>query len=176
VIRRRSPSPNLLVFERMGCRCTDADGDGVTTCRGDCDDTRDDIPGVELCGNGIDDDCDGLADCQQPLVCPPGEDPPGEATGVAVAMDQETVFWDPTPLADRYDATRGRLTDLWFHGGVREAECFAQDLIVPEFVDPELPTVSEGFYYLVRAETGSPALCRQGTWGAGRDDDIDACP
>jgi hypothetical protein len=176
VIRQRARSPNLLVFERMGCRCSDADGDGVTTCRGDCDDTRDDIPGVELCGNGIDDDCDGLADCQQPFVCPPGEDPPGEATGVEVAADRQTVFWDPTPLADRYDATRGRLTDLWFHGGVREATCLAQDLAVPELVDPERPTVSEGFYYLVRAETGSPALCRQGTWGGGRDDEIDACP
>jgi hypothetical protein len=42
----------------------DGDGDGWTTCAGDCDDedaaTNPDA--VELCGNGLDDDCDGLID------------------------------------------------------------------------------------------------------------------
>ncbi len=42
---------------------TDADGDGVLLCAGDCDDARAEAgPGfVELC-NGLDDDCDGVTD------------------------------------------------------------------------------------------------------------------
>ncbi len=42
----------------------DQDGDGFTTCEGDCDDTATNVnPGVaEVCGNGIDDDCDGETD------------------------------------------------------------------------------------------------------------------
>ena len=41
----------------------DADQDGYTTCRGDCNDNNEDIhPGVpDLC-NGVDDDCDGYVD------------------------------------------------------------------------------------------------------------------
>lgn len=40
--------------------CVDADGDGVTTCDGDCaDDDEDVLPGVaERCGDGVDNDCD----------------------------------------------------------------------------------------------------------------------
>jgi hypothetical protein len=41
--------------------CYDADGDGRTTCAGDCNDANPNIyPGhAELCTNSIDDDCDG---------------------------------------------------------------------------------------------------------------------
>jgi hypothetical protein len=43
---------------------SDADGDGVTLADGDCDDTNDAIkPGLdEVCGDGYDNDCDGVAD------------------------------------------------------------------------------------------------------------------
>jgi hypothetical protein len=46
-----------------GCSSTDADGDGISHCDGDCDDTRASIhPGAaEIC-NALDDDCDGLVD------------------------------------------------------------------------------------------------------------------
>jgi hypothetical protein len=42
----------------------DLDGDGYTIAQGDCDDCDDNInPGAaELCGNGLDDNCDGLTD------------------------------------------------------------------------------------------------------------------
>jgi hypothetical protein len=43
----------------------DRDRDGVTIAAGDCDDTSDQIKGgafAEICGDGLDNDCDGVAD------------------------------------------------------------------------------------------------------------------
>jgi len=44
--------------------CTDRDGDGISECDGDCDDTDPmSVPGAnEICGDGIDNNCDGMAD------------------------------------------------------------------------------------------------------------------
>jgi hypothetical protein len=43
--------------------CVDADGDGVSTCAGDCDDNNKDVyPGAMETQNGVDDDCDGKVD------------------------------------------------------------------------------------------------------------------
>ena len=44
--------------------CVDNDLDGFTTCAGDCDDTSANVfPGApEVCGDGVDNDCDGLVD------------------------------------------------------------------------------------------------------------------
>jgi hypothetical protein len=46
---------------RLEKYCVDADGDGVTVCAGDCNDNNPAVyPGhAEVCGNSIDDDCDG---------------------------------------------------------------------------------------------------------------------
>jgi hypothetical protein len=43
----------------------DADGDGFSSCAGDCDDTRPAVnpDGAKICGNGLDDDCDGEPEC-----------------------------------------------------------------------------------------------------------------
>jgi len=47
--------------------CVDGDGDGYTTCTGDCNDNDQDIHpqgwNSPLCQNGIDNDCDGKIDC-----------------------------------------------------------------------------------------------------------------
>jgi hypothetical protein len=45
----------------------DADGDGQSVAQGDCDDTNAMVKkgGVEICGDGLDNDCDGVADRSQ---------------------------------------------------------------------------------------------------------------
>ena len=44
--------------------CSDTDGDGITTCDGDCDDgdALSNPGGNEICGDGVDNNCDGNAD------------------------------------------------------------------------------------------------------------------
>ena len=46
-----------------GITCSDADGDGFTTCQGDCDDGRADVhPGADEVCDDVDNDCDGVVD------------------------------------------------------------------------------------------------------------------
>ncbi len=57
----------------------DADGDGMTIADGDCDDTDDTIKlgAAEICGDGLDNDCDGVADWTTAAatpVCTPYDD------------------------------------------------------------------------------------------------------
>jgi hypothetical protein len=46
------------------CLTPDADGDGITQCDNDCNDQNPTVhPGVpDLCGDHIDNDCDGIID------------------------------------------------------------------------------------------------------------------
>jgi len=50
------------------CDPVDDDGDGYSECDGDCDDTLDFVhPGaLEICGDGLDENCDGATDLQPP--------------------------------------------------------------------------------------------------------------
>ena len=63
----------------------DQDGDGFTTCEGDCDDNDASVfPNApELC-DGIDNDCDGLIDEDVPVVSITQESVPNFCQGVAV--------------------------------------------------------------------------------------------
>ena len=54
-------------------RPVDSDRDGITSCAGDCDDRqRDTYPGAPgVCGDGRDNDCNGVADAQDEGECAP---------------------------------------------------------------------------------------------------------
>ncbi|MGE0868497.1 MAG: putative metal-binding motif-containing protein, partial [Kofleriaceae bacterium] len=72
----------------------DGDGDGVSPMAGDCDDTNLAVhPGAtEVCGDGLDNDCDGVADRSQDgdgaaTACNPFD----PATPVAITIDPSSV-------------------------------------------------------------------------------------
>jgi len=72
---------NGQVDEIEGCdSCPDADGDGWTTCDGDCDDTNPDInpDATEIC-NSVDDNCNGQID--EGLECGVECNPDGDGDG-----------------------------------------------------------------------------------------------
>ncbi len=64
--------------------CVDQDGDGAGVGPGctvfDCDDSNAAIPGVEICGNGIDEDCSGIADQGCPCTDDTGNPLPDGST------------------------------------------------------------------------------------------------
>ncbi|MSP60514.1 MAG: hypothetical protein EXR72_09275 [Myxococcales bacterium] len=78
----------------------DLDGDGQSIADGDCDDRKDVASAktrkkgaMEICGNGIDDDCNGIAD--DGLACDPFKD-----NNVPVHVDKRSFGGDPFPAVD----------------------------------------------------------------------------
>jgi len=104
----------------------DGDGDGSSTCEGDCDDgdealTPDDLDGdgystcdddcddgepaahpdaVEICDDGIDNDCDGAADADDPECDPTGDDDDTTGDDDDSTGDDDTTGDDDDSTAD----------------------------------------------------------------------------
>jgi uncharacterized membrane protein len=108
------------------CPCLDADGDGVTTCGGDCNDGNAAVhPGaVETC-NGVDDDCNGTVDD----VAVPASHP---ALTLANVAGNTQLSWDPVSGATGYDVFAGDLMELRAQGGnyasLTSAACMSDNL------------------------------------------------
>lgn len=78
----QTPSANIV----------DGDGDGRSPAAGDCDDTRNTVggavggvPQAEVCGDGLDNDCSGVAD--RGVGDPPGTCYPFDGTPESLAID-----------------------------------------------------------------------------------------
>ena len=66
----------------FGAPCADVDGDGVRSCEGDCrDDDARIFPGSGETCNGVDDDCDGVVDGDEPMDVVLAEDGTTLTTG-----------------------------------------------------------------------------------------------
>lgn len=163
-------------YAEIGCHCnTDGDGDGVFPCAGgDCDDSDPEVAlgTSEVCTDVKDNDCDGLVDCNDP-DCTQGGKPPAEIAGVSFA-DATSFSWTGDAKASGYDVARGVLSDLRDMENFRWTDCAVSRTAATTWSDAEIPTLQDGFYYLVR---GAARTCLLGTWGSTlRDDTLRGCP
>jgi hypothetical protein len=159
------------------CSATDGDGDGYSTCDGDCNDGNDDIhPGaVELC-NGIDDDCDDAID---EGILPPTGRPNVFVGKVGTVTD---LSWAPIAGATGYDMVKGNLGPLRNSGGNFAANtkaCVANDLPATTVQDTEVPPPTGGLWFILRAvNCGGDGTYDEEPGGqqGSRDAEIDASP
>jgi hypothetical protein len=116
-------------------------------------------------------------------------DLPGSAEGTCVVVEPETVSgvdwesypdtrlaWNHQPSLS-YDVAGGLLSDLRIDAGTRWAECVADDLAWPRFLDArEDPPSGDGYYYIIR----SAAPCKNGDYGFDSEGDkrnpVRSCP
>jgi hypothetical protein len=137
----------------------DADADTYVdeACGGtDCDDSDPLVnPGAtEICDNGIDDDCDGAVDGQDPDCEVPYLDPPGnvDATDVVIdpsydpmlndnLNDRVNIVWDPVPGATYYEVFRADEPDgtYTYWDTVLHPASSYDDMQVETLVIPEAP-------------------------------------
>ena len=76
----------------------DADGDGHLVDGDDCDDTLASVPGAEIAGNGLDDDCDGTADDGTAVA-----DADGDGVSIAAGDCNDTVAEIHPGAIERHD-------------------------------------------------------------------------
>ncbi|ANM29368.1 hypothetical protein ABI59_06850 [Acidobacteria bacterium Mor1] len=132
-----------------GTNESDGDGDGISSCAGDCHDADSTIWGT-----------------------------PGE-TGGMVWLDPVSMAWDPPAdlggfsSSLRYDVTR---SDSPADPGAT-GTCLASEQAGRDIADPSLPAAGDLFIYLSRARNGCPAGV--GSWGqdsTGAERNIEVCP
>ncbi len=99
----------------------DADGDGTTEVDGDCDDTRSTVgpSATETCGDGIDQDCDGIdqrcalgatLDLLAPDALVSGDRSCRTGEALAYVGDLNDDGWDDLGIGDPNDSA----VDIWF--------------------------------------------------------------
>ncbi len=158
-------------------RCADDDGDGFASCAGDCDDSVTSIHwGVsEDCISGTDDNCDGLADCQDVAGCPSGPGaPPDEIGGMMFGADGQTLSWTAQAGVVTYDVLHGTVAQLRLDGGFASSECFASRVPAASVVVSDQPDPGEALYYISRAKEDP---CLLGSWGGALRDVVSLnCP
>lgn len=131
----------------LSCESGDHDGDGFSTCAGDCDDDRAAThPGAPESCNGRDDDCDTAVD-DVALPAPVSE--------LQVAKDPSGVMlsWAAVPQAVDYDVVRGdlgRLATLRGDLGGSANLCLVRDSTATQAEDAASSAAASA-WYLVRA-------------------------
>jgi len=165
-------------FARIGCNCVDADSDTFSTCAGgDCNDSDPLVNPAqqEACLDGVDNNCDAQADCQDTTNCPAQGGPvPSEIQGVLFSADKQSLSWQPERRSDVYDLLTGDLRDLRSAGDFSRSRCLAWRIPATSYADTTVPAGGAGLYYLVR---GKADRCKLGTWGSAlRDQAKLTCP
>jgi len=133
---------------------------GHVAAGGDCNDASGNVnPGaVDVCGDGIDNDCDGIADDGGPLTA---------ASGMTVTdAGGGTVAWTPLAGANGYDVVRGSLATLAASHGdfsLATSACLADNVNLTSLTDGGVPAAGSGVWYLVRGENCGGA----GTYDSG---------
>lgn len=127
----------------------DDDGDGVSECFGDCNDTDAGIrPGAaEIC-DGLDNDCSGVVDD----AAPPSGTP--LLTVDTTPEGATLVSWSPVVEATSYDSARGDLSILVSSAGDFSAAtqaCLVNNFVGASFEVADMPPTGAGFWYLIRA-------------------------
>jgi hypothetical protein len=89
---------------------------------------------------------------------------PPEILNVVVDADHATFSWSAAAYATQYGAVRGNLAAFPVGIGGAEETCFT-NLAETTLVDPAIPPLGTGFWYLSRGENA----CGIGTWGAQSD-------
>jgi len=141
----------------------DEDGDGVPDRNDNCPSNANGSQ-ANLDGDAAGDACDLDDDNDQvldPDDCAPLDASAGRPLVVNVAtVTTSGVTWTPTPLADRYDVTRGLLSAS--HDGDYGA-CLVDGTVATSASDPSIPPAGDGYLYLVRGV--DDACGGPGTWG-----------